>query len=123
MSLSLLLQQCPTCFVCLIWMIFEMGGRWLYSCCFFGYCFQNLFNIAHSILVQLPSSFFSIHLVSIHVVYPCSSMDITTAWKKLRFILSDRCDFPMTDSLLIAVYGFASYVLISFLVDETLLPR
>ena len=29
----------------------------------------------------------------------------------------------MTDSLSIAVYAFASHVLISVLVDETLLPR
>ena len=57
MSSSLLLQQCPTCLVCLIWMVLEMG-------CYF----QDLFNIARSILVQFPSSFFSICLVSIHLV-------------------------------------------------------
>ena len=27
------------------------GGRWLFSCCFVGCCFQDLFKIAHSILV------------------------------------------------------------------------
>ena len=31
-SSSLLLQQCFTCLVRLIWMVFEMGGRWPYSC-------------------------------------------------------------------------------------------
>ena len=31
----------------------------MYSCCFVGCCFQDLFNIAHSILVQFPSTFFS----------------------------------------------------------------
>ena len=56
------------------------------------------------------------------MVHPYSSIDMTAAWKKLRFILSDRSDFHMTDSLLIAVQAFASHVLISFLVDEMLLP-
>ena len=49
---------------------------------------------------------------------------MTTAWKKkLHFILSVRSDFHMTDSLSIAVHIFASCVLMSFLVDEMLLPR
>ena len=49
---------------------------------FWGFCFQNLFSIASSILVELPSRFFSIRLVSVHVVHPYSSMDTITAWKK-----------------------------------------
>ena len=36
MSSSLLLQQCPVCFICLTWMVSEMGGRWLYNFCFVG---------------------------------------------------------------------------------------
>ena len=51
MSSSLLLQQCPTCLVRLTWIVLVMGGRWPYSCCFVGCCLQDLFNIAHSILV------------------------------------------------------------------------
>ena len=82
----------------------------------------DLFNIARSILVQLLSSFFFISFVSVHVVHPYSSIDTTAAWKKLHFILSDRSDFHMTDSPLITVQTFASRVLISFSVDETLLP-
>ena len=31
--------------------VFVMGGKWPYSCCFVGCCLQDLFNIAHSILV------------------------------------------------------------------------
>ena len=31
MSKSLLLQQCPACLVRLTWIVFVMGGRWLYS--------------------------------------------------------------------------------------------
>ena len=50
-SLSLLLQQCPACLVCLTWIVFVMGGRWPYSWCFVGVCLQDLVNITHSILV------------------------------------------------------------------------
>ena len=98
-----------------------MGGRWPYSCCFVGCCLQDLFNIARSILVLLPSSFFSVRLVSVHVLHPYSSIDTTAAWKKLRFILLVRSDFHMIDSLSIAVHAFASHVLMSVSVDETLL--
>ena len=87
MSSSLFFQLCPTCLIHLIWMIFKMGGRCPYSCYFVKCCFQDLFNIALSILVQFPSSFFSIRFVSVHVVHPYSSMDMTTPWKKSRFIL------------------------------------
>ena len=34
MSSPLLLQQCPACQVHLILIVFGMGGRWPYSCCF-----------------------------------------------------------------------------------------
>ena len=47
MSSSLLLQQCPAYLVCLTWIVFVMGGRWLYSCCLVGCCHQDLFNIAN----------------------------------------------------------------------------
>ena len=70
MSSSLLLQLCPTCLVRLTWMVLKMGGKWLYSCCFVGSCFQDSFIIARSILVQFPSTFFSKRFVSIHVVHP-----------------------------------------------------
>ena len=51
MSLSLLLQQCPACLIRLTLIVFVMGGRWPYICCFVGCCLQDLFSIAHSILV------------------------------------------------------------------------
>ena len=35
-SSSLLLQQCPTCLVWIVWIVFAMGGRWPYSWCFLG---------------------------------------------------------------------------------------
>ena len=121
MSLSPLLQQCPACLVRLTLIVFVMGGWWPYNCCFVACCLQDLFKIARSILVLLPSSFVSIRLVSVHVVHRYSSIDTTAAWKKLCFILSVR--FHMTDNLLIAVHVLASRVSMSFSVDETLLPR
>ena len=42
---------------------------------------------------------------------------------RMSFILSDRYDFDMIDSPSIADYAFASRVLMSFSVDETLLLR
>ena len=85
MSSPLFLQQTCGLFR-LTWIVFVMGGMWPYSCCFVGCCLQYLFKVACSILVQLPSSFFSIRLVSVHVVHPYNSIDTTVAWKKLRFI-------------------------------------
>ena len=37
------------------------------------------------------------NFISIHVVNPCSCIDITTARKKSRFILSDGSDFHKID--------------------------
>ena len=123
MSSSLLLHQCPACLVRLTWIVFVMGGWWPYSRCFVVCCPQDLFNIARSILVWLPFSFFSRRFVSVQIVHLYSSIDTTAAWKILRFILSVRSDFHMIDSLSIAVHAFLSRVLMSFSVDETLLPR
>ena len=50
-------------------------------------------------------------------------MNTTAAWERLRFNSSDRFDFHMTDNLSIAVHAFTSCVLMSFSVDEKLLPR
>ena len=117
MSLSLLLQQCLACLVRLILMVLQKGGK--YRCCFVRCCFQDLFNIAHSILIQLPSSFFYLHIVSVHVVHLYSIMDTNAARKKLRFILLDRSDFHMTDNQSIAAHAFSSRVFMTFSVDKT----
>ena len=100
-----------------------MGGKWPYSCCFVGCCLQDLFSIACSILVYLPSSFFSIRSDSVYVVHPYSAIDSTAALKKLCFILSVRSDFHMTDILSMAVHAFAKRVLMSVSVNEIMLPR
>ena len=51
MNSSLLLQQCPACLVRLTWIVFVIGGMWLYSWCLVGWCRQDLFSIARNILV------------------------------------------------------------------------
>ena len=86
MSLSLLLQQCPACLVRLTCIVFVMGGKWPYSWCLVGCYCQDLFNIALNILVYLPYSFFFSRLVSVQIVHPYSSIDMTAAWKKPRFV-------------------------------------
>ena len=54
MSSSLLLPQYPTCLVHHTLMVLETEGKCLHSCCFVECCFQDLFSIAHNILVQFP---------------------------------------------------------------------
>ena len=81
---SLLLQQYPQCLVRLIWRVLEIGSRWLNSCCYVGCCFQDLFNVAHSTLVEQPSGFFSLCLVSVYVVHPYSKIDTTATRKNFK---------------------------------------
>ena len=124
MSSSLLLLQCPVCLVRLTLIVFVMGGRWPYSCCFVGCCLQDLVqNCSQQSYVVAVELFLHPFSLSIYVVHPYSSIDTTTAWKKLRFIFSVRSDFHMTNSISIAVYAFASHVLMSFSVDRVHLPR
>ena len=94
-SSSKLFQECPAFLGGLIWMFSEIGGWGPHSTSFVGFCFLDLFSIAHSVLVQLLSSFFSIRFVSVHVVHPYSSMDMT-AGKKLSFVLLDRSDVKLS---------------------------
>ena len=83
---SLLLQQRPACLIRLIWMVLEMVGWWSYSCCFVGYWFQDLFNIARSILVKFSSSHFSIRPVSVYVVHPYNSTETNAAWNDYQIM-------------------------------------
>ena len=123
MRSSLHLQQCPACLVRVILIVFMIGGWWAYSCCFVGSCIDDLFYLTRSILVQLPSSFFSIRLVSVHVVDRYSCIDTTTAWKKLHFILWVRSDFHMSNSLSRAGHTFVSHVSVSRLMRHCFLGR
>ena len=98
MGSSLLFQLCPACDVYLIWMVFKMGGWWPCSCCFIGCRLQDSFNTAHSILVQLLTSFLSVSMWCIHIV-----------------VLT----LPFLGKNCILFY----HIGLSFLVDETLLSR
>ena len=90
----------------------------MYNFCFLGCCFLDLFYRARDILVPFLSS-----LISVDVVHPYSRIDTTAAWKKIRFILSDRPDFHVIDSLSIAVQAFGKRILMSLSVEEILLSR
>ena len=94
MSSSLLLQQCPACLVRLTWIVFVIRCRWPYSWCLVGCCRQDLFKIARSILVQLPSSFFSSRFLRVHVVHPYSSTAATAATELIYFPLAVTFIFP-----------------------------
>ena len=52
-----LLQQCSACLVHITCMVCLIGGKWPYSCCFVGFCFQNLFEIARNILSRSNQTF------------------------------------------------------------------
>ena len=93
MSLSLLLQEYPTWLVHLTWIVCEMCSKWPYSDCFMGCYFHNLFKTAHKIVVWFPSSFFSMHFITVQVVHPYSSNDTATAWKKSCFIFIREIKF------------------------------
>ena len=60
--------------------VFEMSGSCPYCCYFVGCCLRDLFSTPHSILVQLLSTLFSIHLVRVHAVHLYSIIDTTTAY-------------------------------------------
>ena len=99
-----------------------MGSKWPYSYCFMEYYFQNLFNIACSILVQFPSRF--LYVLCQH---PCGA-SMQQYWhycclEKSSLILLDWSNFHMIDKLSISVHAFAGSILKSLSAVKTLLPR
>ena len=72
------------------------------------------------LLQQCPACLVRLILIVFAMSGSCmySSINATASWEKLRFISSDRSDFHMTDRL-----SLASRVLMSFSVDEMLIPR
>ena len=79
MNSSLLLHQCSSCLVCLILIVFVMGGWWPYSCCFVGCCLHELFNIVRSMFpLSYHSSFWlSLDLVQLRESGPSNTSDLT----------------------------------------------
>ena len=87
------------------------------------FCLPSLsLAVIHARIKTLKLFAESTRLSTPQQVHPYGNIDTTTAWKKLRFILSVRSDFHMIDSLSIAVHAFVSHVSMSFSVDDTLLP-
>ena len=66
-SSSLLLQQCLTCLACLTWMVCETGDKWLYSCCFVGCCFQDLFKTPYPCVGSIYKSFIFVNWWCVYV--------------------------------------------------------
>ena len=58
MSSCPLLQQCATCLVRLILIVFVMGGRWPYSNCFLGCCFQTCSKLIAAFLCSCRQAFY-----------------------------------------------------------------
>ena len=65
---SLFFWQCFT-YLHLTWMLCQIRGKWLYSCCFAVCCFQHLFKTACSILVLWQYSFISLYFFFFIVVW------------------------------------------------------
>ena len=121
-------RRCFSSSVLHVWFIqLESFRKWKVShriaAALLGVASRTCSKLLAAFLCSCRPAFFSSRLVSVYVGHLYSSIDTTSAWKKLRFILSVRSDFHMTDSLSIAVHIFASHVLTSVSVDETLLPR
>ena len=88
MSSFLLLQQPPECLARLIGIVCEMGGKWLYNCCFLECRLPNLFETAHSI----SSSLFSKRFFKVQVVQPNIITNTVTTCKNCGVILSEITD-------------------------------
>ena len=52
------------------------------------------------------------------MVHPYSSIDTTTAWKKLCFILLDSSDFYMLNKLSVVVHAFTWHILMLLSADD-----
>ena len=77
-------------FVLLEW--FLRWEMWPYCCCFLGVASEICLRRHIAFLYCSHLIFFSIRSVSIYIMHPYSSIDITTIWKISRFILLDRSD-------------------------------
>ena len=95
------------------WRVYEIGDKCPYNCFFVDCCFQDLFKIVCSILLQFPSSFFSRCFINIEMVHPFSCTNTNTAWKKSCFILSERSTLHMIDNLTRAVHAVPLQMLTS----------
>ena len=89
----------PAYLVRLIWMVFVIGGRRSYVAVLWDVASRTCSMHLVTFLCNYRRAFFSIRLVSVQVIHRYISIYTTAAWKKTRFVLLDRSDFHMTDSL------------------------
>ena len=93
MSSFLLPHQCPACLARLTCMVFEMGGKWPYSCFFMRCWQQDLFRIAYSIFSSSYLAFSrSVLLASMWCIHTVV-LTQTQLGRNPFFILPDRSDF------------------------------
>ena len=85
-SLSLLLQQCPACLVRLIWIVlwWEAGGRILGA--LWGVVARTCSILLATFLCNCCLASSPAVLFSVQVVHPYSSINMTTARKKLYYL-------------------------------------
>ena len=115
-----LVFSCSACLAHLIWRVCEMRGKWPYSCCFVGCCFQDLFKSTYSIIVQLPFSFFSKHFLQVFQPYDSFSQ---LQLGRIPVLFYWRSDFHMVNNLSIIVHSLPMCMLALLSVDEILLLK
>ena len=78
---------CLSCLARLTWMICKMGEKWLYKCCFVGYCYQYFFSKQDALsLCNSYLSFLSKCLVGVQEIQLYISTDTSASWKNSRFV-------------------------------------
>ena len=99
-----------------------MRGKWQCNCYFVGYCLQNLFKTACSMLGSYHLAFSPNILLKSKW---CSHTVVltTTDWKNSHLIQSERSDFNMVDNLSMTVHALPICMLTLLSVDEILLLR
>ena len=99
-------------------MIFDLRGKWLYSCCFIldtsSICSYNTQHL-YSHLTLTPN----IANDKVQVVQPYNSTHMATVGKNFSFIISERSDFHIIVNLQISVNTLFMRMLS---IDEILLP-
>ena len=113
----LLLQLFPAC---LTWMVCDRRGKMPFNWLVLPGFVQD--NTQHP-CVSSHLAFFSKRFVRVQVVPLYSSTDTAIASKNSNSISLKRSDFHMVSNLSIAAHAFTMPTLISFSVDEILLPR
>ena len=99
------------CLFCLTWMVCEMRGKRLNHYYFVECWFQDLFKTASSVLMYIPYSILSKHVLKFQVVQTYNSTNTAIAWKFSRFLLPERSNFSNQSK---AVHAFLKRMLIRY---------